>query len=227
MNHSAKGSLMFRWNDPDFVIIFESKTLFLQSHRPLLLHWQINENTARGAALFGRFLIFSTVSLGLKLSFSFLLFFFFFFTCSNILSWLFHISIFTRFLLSTYGTPQLSIALTARTQWYFAVRSWMSLCSRVMRLSLILSFDSFAACRNQCRDDCRWAGLRTRGAFGGWQGEASERQCAPAVGHVYDKSIPDASFFVFQWNIVKGEIWKKKKNIPVFVWSQCQWSNLR
>lgn len=148
---------MFRWNDPDFVIIFESKTLFLQSHRPLLLHWQINENTARGAALFGRFLIFSTVSLCLKLSFSFS-FFLLFYIFQHTVSWLFHISIFTRFLLSTYGTPQLSIALTARTQWYFAVWnwfdrqincSWMSLCSRVMRLSLIILFDLFAACSCQ------------------------------------------------------------------------------
>lgn len=66
-----------------------------------------------------RFLIVSTGFLGFKLACVCL----FFYVFQHTFSWLFHTSIFTRFLLSTYGTPQLSIALTA-TQWYFAVYNW-------------------------------------------------------------------------------------------------------
>lgn len=101
-------------------------------------HWQFC------AALF--------VCLGLKIIFYTVLFLLDtsdFFTHSNIPSHGFFISVFLH---GSYSprTPLLSIALTARAQWYLCVLnwfdtqiSWMSLCNRVRRLSLILLISLF------------------------------------------------------------------------------------
>lgn len=141
------------------------------------------------------------VCLGLKIIFYTVLFLLDtsdFFTHSNIPSHGFFISVFLH---GSYSprTPLLSIALTARARWYLCVLnwfdtqiSWMSLCNRVRRLSLILliwlfffvaTFFCFffqlfrldfviAVTWKLCWDDCHWAGLRTRGTFflfGGWR----------------------------------------------------------
>lgn len=143
------------------------------------------------------------VCLGLKIIFYTVLFLLDtsnFFTHSNIPSHGFFISVFLH---GSYSprTPLLSIALTARARWYLCVLnwfdtqiSWMSLCNRVQRFSLILLiwlffvatfWVVFLFCFSSsqrldsvlsvtwklCWDDCHWAGLRTRGTFilGGWR----------------------------------------------------------
>lgn len=144
---------MFRWNDPDIDTFLTKPQTAAAALTDQWKHCQRCGSVWEVFNLFYSFTLFKTFFF-----FFFFSSFLFFYIFQHTVSWLFHISIFTRFLLSTYGTPQLSIALTARTQWYFAVWnwfdrqincSWMSLCSRVMRLSLIILFDLFAACSCQ------------------------------------------------------------------------------
>lgn len=78
---------------------------------------------------------------------------------------------------------------------------------------------------NQCWDDCRWAGLRTWGTFVGWRRKPASVNVLPPSATCTINPFQRPHFFVFEWNVVKGDF--EKKIIPVFVWSQCQWSNFR